>query len=237
MPIDCKVCNKSFYDASSLTKHRRTHTGEKPYQCEICKKDFRQKRHLADHIKTTHKKERSFRCHFCGLFMAHRFSINRHLKRKHSNIYCPYCVDFDCGNMKGFRWHMEIAHPEHSPLTPPIIRIKQVPGVGTVSCITHTSTSTTGTVTKVSRITSPNGSVIVTETTTTTTSTGTSTTPTQLCPLQTTTVSQSSGESFSYAENAQGLGPIPSLNTIPSVQELLERDSPWLLDWEEMDNQ
>ena len=31
----CSVCSKNFSSASALQIHNRTHTGEKPYKCEV----------------------------------------------------------------------------------------------------------------------------------------------------------------------------------------------------------
>jgi uncharacterized Zn-finger protein len=31
----CNVCSKNFSSASALQIHNRTHTGEKPYKCEV----------------------------------------------------------------------------------------------------------------------------------------------------------------------------------------------------------
>ena len=32
----CEICGTSFTKNSSLTKHTRLHTGERPYSCEMC---------------------------------------------------------------------------------------------------------------------------------------------------------------------------------------------------------
>ena len=40
---------KGFTLAGSLTGHRRTHAGEKPYDCDVCKRHYTRKHVLMKH--------------------------------------------------------------------------------------------------------------------------------------------------------------------------------------------
>ncbi|KAH6922012.1 hypothetical protein HPB50_007544 [Hyalomma asiaticum] len=75
----CTFCGKNFARQYSLTRHRRLHTGDRPFQCHLCPMAFVGRYALGDHLRT-HTGERPYQCHVCQMAFAKNTTLNTHLR-------------------------------------------------------------------------------------------------------------------------------------------------------------
>ncbi|XP_007895064.1 ras-responsive element-binding protein 1 isoform X4 [Callorhinchus milii] len=59
----CTVCNKRFWSLQDLTRHMRSHTGERPYKCLTCERTFTLKHSLVRHQRIHQKGEKAAKRH------------------------------------------------------------------------------------------------------------------------------------------------------------------------------
>eukprot|EP00483_Globobulimina_turgida_P007544 UN07558 len=89
---DYNGCNYKTSNQAHLRKHIRTHTDERPFQCTVCKKSFKQKSNLKTHVRI-HTGQRPFECMECHKTFTQRSSLVQH-EKIHSGEK-PFKCDYD----------------------------------------------------------------------------------------------------------------------------------------------
>ncbi|KAM9341553.1 zinc finger protein 711-like [Symphorus nematophorus] len=86
---DCHTCLKGFPSLSKLQRHMMTHTGQRPFGCDMCGKRFRQKTHLRVHFRThlwhemVHTGLKPFHCLACGKAFRQAIHLKNHERTHH----------------------------------------------------------------------------------------------------------------------------------------------------------
>ncbi|XP_037064881.1 DNA-binding protein Ikaros isoform X12 [Peromyscus leucopus] len=91
--LKCDICGIICIGPNVLMVHKRSHTGERPFQCNQCGASFTQKGNLLRHIKL-HSGEKPFKCHLCNYACRRRDALTGHL-RTHSGDKCLSDMPYD----------------------------------------------------------------------------------------------------------------------------------------------
>ena len=76
-PYACDICSKTFGHAVSLSQHRAVHTQEKSFSCKQCGKTFKRSSTLSTHL-LIHSDTRPYPCQYCGKRFHQKSDMKKH---------------------------------------------------------------------------------------------------------------------------------------------------------------
>ncbi|KAJ8669743.1 hypothetical protein QAD02_001002 [Eretmocerus hayati] len=78
----CEFCGKCFSHVGDANKHRRKHTGERPYTCKICLYSFPHASNLRRHERSHSSDPRPFQCPNCARGFSRKDKLAQHVARR-----------------------------------------------------------------------------------------------------------------------------------------------------------
>ena len=90
----CPDCGKHYKSTKTLSVHRKTHTGLRPYTCDTCNKSFARKDVFGEHVKAHDSSKANYVCQECGKVFARRFCLDTHLlhHKPDKKYSCAVCT-------------------------------------------------------------------------------------------------------------------------------------------------
>jgi uncharacterized Zn-finger protein len=79
-PFQCRTCQRRFSEATVMTAHVRTHTGERPFGCDQCEKKFAVATALTIH-RRLHSGEKPYPCRHksCSKTFSESSNLTKHV--------------------------------------------------------------------------------------------------------------------------------------------------------------
>ncbi|XP_012547855.1 zinc finger protein pita isoform X2 [Bombyx mori] len=100
--FSCEYCPQRYSSITKLTRHVRTHAGQRSYPCKFCNKSFVKSHHYTRHLRAKHasqsasraEPEEQFRCEQCDdAFSTQDDLIYHSAIHATQNLICPLCQE------------------------------------------------------------------------------------------------------------------------------------------------
>ena len=85
-PYECDICSKSFTELRSLKEHKLIHDPSHRFQCQHCQKSFVQKNHLKYHLASKHGESSGQKSHICHVCNK-TFAFAFQLKKHNTQLH------------------------------------------------------------------------------------------------------------------------------------------------------
>ncbi|XP_037082100.1 uncharacterized protein LOC119102747 [Pollicipes pollicipes] len=122
LPVDsvprrpCKVCHRQL-KVTNIRQHMLTHTGMRPFKCEICSAAFTRRSDVFRHVKILHQQEKPFKCVKDGKEFSDRKGLKAHMEQhKRPALFACKVCDFRFGKFEYYVNHVKFIHPTGEPL-------------------------------------------------------------------------------------------------------------------------
>ncbi|XP_054716953.1 zinc finger protein 271-like [Uloborus diversus] len=132
----CDECGYAGKTVHHLTKHKRSHTGEKPFKCTHCSYSCSLSSQLLRH-KRLHSGSKPYKCPYCSYTCNTQENLRKHVlktkKHQGKKLYpCQHC-SFECNIFSAYKEHLLQFHAEHFPNKDKDIISSAVAGIYDVS--------------------------------------------------------------------------------------------------------